>query len=169
MPATFEKSKGDQTWFWLVVYVIESRRIAIELVSKDTAFGTKHLLDVINETATHRKDRRDLKTFDDDGPAAAIYLFRNFSGATSLTNTVIQYNSASELHLLLAKVAEKFGKVSAWPTPPKLQTEKITFPTACVRSVGATNNLTNEVKLGAFLKGQSANTMTIVIKHLGGG
>jgi hypothetical protein len=168
MAATFEKSKGDRTWFWLVVYAIESRRIAIELVSKDTAFGTKHLLDVNNETATHRKDRRDLKAFDDDGPAAAIYLFRNFSGAAALTNTVIQYNSASELHLLLAKVAEKFGKVGAWPASPKLQTETITFPTACVRSVGAVNLLKNEVKLGAFLKNLGGNNMTIVIKHLGG-
>jgi hypothetical protein len=168
MAATFEKSKGDQTWFWVVVYSIESRRIAIELISQDTAFGTKHLLDANYETATHRKDRRDLRVFDDEGPASAIYLFRNFSGAESLTNTVIEYKSASELHLLLAKVAEKFGKVSAWPASPRLQTETITFPTACVRSVGAINILKNQVKLGAFLKGQSGSTMTIVIKHLGG-
>lgn len=168
MSAIFAKGKGDQIWFWLVIYAIESKVIVMELISKDTAFGTKHLLNTGNETAEYRKDRRDLKVFDDDGPAAAIYLFRNFTGKAPPTNTVIQYNSTSELHLLLAEVAEAFGKVTAWPTAQNLQNETITFPTACVRSVGAVNRLENKVKLGAFLKNQSGNKMTIVIKHLSG-
>lgn len=168
MSAIFAKSKGDQVWFWLVIYEIGARRIVMELISQDTAFGTKHLLDLNNETAARRKDRRDLRVFDDEGPASAIYLFRNFSNKTSLTNTVIEYNSASELHLLLAKVAEAFGKVTVWPAPRNLQTETIIFPTACVRSHGAVNKLDNKVTLGAFLKNQTGNKITIVIKHLGG-
>ncbi|HEV2319071.1 MAG TPA: hypothetical protein VGV18_04935 [Verrucomicrobiae bacterium] len=168
MPAKFEKSKGDQTWFWLVVYTIGSRRIAMELVSKDTAFGAKHLLNVNNETAACRKDRRDLRVFDHEGPASAIYLFRNFSGRTSSMNTAIEYSSEAELRLMLAKVAEAFGAISTWPPAPQLQRQTIDFEKPCVHpeSVGCKHKRYQNVELGAFLKGQTGNTVTIVIKHL---
>lgn len=168
MPATFEKSKGDQTWFWVVVYSIESRRIAMELISQDTAFGTKHLLDANYETAMHRKNRRDLQVFDDDGPASAIYLFRNFNDKTFRTNTVIEYNTPAELHSLLAKAADAFGKVTDWPKGRALKLLEIDFGKECVHpeSVGCNHKKYKKAELGAFLKGQSGNAMTIVIKHL---
>lgn len=169
MPATFEKSKGDQTWFWLVVYAIGSKRIAMELISRDTAFGTKHLLDVNNETAGNRKDRRELKTFDDEGPASAIYLFRNFKGTTFKTNTVIEYSTPAELHSLLASVADAFGNVTDWPKGQALKQLEIDFGKACVHpeSVGCSHRKYQKAELGAFLKGQSGSAITIVIKHLG--
>ncbi|HEV2329598.1 MAG TPA: hypothetical protein VGY56_12525 [Verrucomicrobiae bacterium] len=168
MPATYEKSAGDESTFWMVTYAIGGRKMFMQLIGPDTAFGTKHLLNSNHESAEGRKDRRDIKVGDTRDKAIAMCEFLNFNGSAVATNTVIEYKSESELHLILADVADAFAGVAAWPASPQLKEEEITFSTSCVRSTGAVNKVANKVKLGAFLKGQNGNNTTIVIKHLAG-
>lgn len=168
MPAIFQKTQGDEISFWMMTYAVGGEVIHLQLVSGDTAFGAKHMLNANQESASMRKDRRDCKVGNTQEKAIAMCEFLNFSGGALATNTVIQYRSESELQNVMAAVAEAFGAVGAWPASPALQEETIVLPSSCVVYTGAVNKVENRVKLGAFLKGQNGVNKTIVIKHLAG-
>lgn len=166
MPAIFRKEQGDTCTFWMMTYAIGGDVIHLQLISGDTAFGTKHMLNTNQESATSRKARRDCTVGDARDQAIAMSEFLNFSGNAMATNTVIEYDSEAELQNIMAAVAEAFGGVGAWPVAPALQEETIVLPSSCVVYTGAVNKVENRVKLGAFLKGANGVNKTIVIKHL---
>ncbi len=168
MPAIFTKTQGDEISFWMMTYAIGGNVIHLQLVSGDTAFGAKHMLNTNQESATERKARRDCTVGGVGEKAQAMCEFLNFSGAALDTNTVIEFDSDAELQNLMAAVADAFGAVAAWPPSPALHHETITLPSACVHYTGVVNKVENKVKLGAFLKGQNGVNKTIVIKHLTG-
>lgn len=168
MAAVFNKVQGDETNFWMMTYAVGGQVIHLQLISGDTAFGTKHMLNTNFESAQERKDRRDCLAADAREAAIAMCEFLNFNGTPLPTNTVIEYATDAELRNIMAEVATTFGGVGAWPVAPTLQHETITLPSSCVKYTGAVNKVENRVRLGAFLKSQNGVNKTIVIKHLTG-
>jgi len=166
MPAIYQKTSGNEINYWMMTYAIGGEVIHLQLISADTAFGSKHMLNTNQETADERKARRDCTIGNDREQAIAMCDFLNFKGKILATNTVIEYESDSKLLLIMAAIAEAFAGVGTWPATPTLQTETIDLPCACVCYTGAVNKQENKVRLGAFLKGQNGINKTIVIKHL---
>ena len=121
MPAIFRKEQGDDCTFWMMTYAVGGDVIHLQLVSGDTAFGTKHMLNANHESASGRKARRDCSVGDDRDQAIAMCEFLNFNGTALATNTVIEYDSDADLQNIMAAVAEAFGAVGAWPAAPTLQ------------------------------------------------
>lgn len=168
MPAIFRKTEGDEIRFWMMTYALGGEVIHLQLVSGDTAFGTKHLLNTNMESAAERKNRRDCMATDAREAAINMCEFLNFNARALPTNTVIEYASDAELQIVMAEVARVFGSVTAWPAAPRLHSEIINLPTSCVNYTGAVNKTEARVELGAFLKSHNGMHKTIVIKHLTG-